>query len=108
MNFSKLKNIIKENLILILLLISSISGISIFISTNVFLFLIPMVFLGIYILYEYILDKYLDLFNLFKYSLILFTIFGLLFAISNKIYGYPGYIANYFSSAFQMELLIMK
>ncbi|MFP3317204.1 MAG: hypothetical protein RXN79_02245 [Candidatus Nanopusillus sp.] len=97
--FSKLKNIIKENLTLILLLISSISGISLFISTNVFLFLIPLIFLAIYILYEYILDKYLDLFNLFKYSLILFTIFGPLFAISNKIYGYPGYIANYFSSA---------
>jgi len=99
--FSKLKNIIKENLTLILLLISSISGISLFISTNVFLFLIPIVFLGIYILYEYILDKNLDLFNLFKYSLILFTIFGALFAISNKIYGYPGYIINYFSSAGQ-------
>jgi len=99
--FSKLKNIIKENLILILLLISSISGISLFISTGIFLFLIPIVFLGIYILYEYILDKYLDLFNLFKYSLILFTIFGALFSISNKIYGYPGYIINYFSSAGQ-------
>jgi len=99
--FSKLKNIIKENLILILLLISSISGISLFISTNIFLFLIPLIFLAIYILYEYILDKNLDLFNLFKYSLILFTIFGPLFSISNKIYGYPGYIINYFSSASQ-------
>jgi hypothetical protein len=97
--FSKLKNIIKENLILILLLISSISGISLYISTGIFLFLIPIVFLGIYILYEYILDKNLELFNLFKYSLILFTIFGPLFSISNKIYGYPGYIINYFSSA---------
>lgn len=99
--FSKLKNIIKENLILILLLISSISGISLYISTGIFLFLIPMVFLAIYILYEYILDKNLELFNLFKYSLILFTIFGPLFSISNKIYGYPGYIVNYFSSAGQ-------
>jgi hypothetical protein len=99
--FSKLKNIIKENLILILLLISSVSGISLYISTGIFLFLIPMIFLGIYILYEYILDKNLELFNLFKYSLILFTIFGPLFSISNKIYGYPGYIVNYFSSAGQ-------
>jgi hypothetical protein len=99
--FSKLKNIIKENLILILLLISSVSGISLYISTGIFLFLIPMVFLAIYILYEYILDKNLELFNLFKYSLILFTIFGPLFSISNKIYGYPGYIVNYFSSAGQ-------
>ncbi|NAZ26257.1 MAG: hypothetical protein GU343_01830 [Nanoarchaeota archaeon] len=97
--FSKLKNIIKENLILILLLISSISGMSLYISTGIFLFLIPMVFLGIYALYEYILDKNLDLFNLFKYSLVLFTIFGALFSINNKIYGYPGYIINYFSSA---------
>jgi hypothetical protein len=96
--FSKLKNIIKENLILILLLISSISGMSLYISTGIFLFLIPMVFLGIYILYEYILDKNLDLFNLFKYSLILFTIFGALFSINNKIYGYPGYVINYFSN----------
>jgi len=99
--FSKLKNIIKENLILILLLISSISGMSLYISTGIFLFLIPMVFLAIYILYEYILDKNLELFNLFKYSLILFTIFGTLFSISNKVYGYPGYIVNYFSSAGQ-------
>jgi len=97
--FSKLKNIIKENLILILLLISSISGMSLYISTGIFLFLIPMIFLGIYALYEYILDKNLDLFNLFKYSLILFTIFGALFSINNKIYGYPGYIINYFSNA---------
>ncbi|MFZ8801346.1 MAG: hypothetical protein ACO2ON_04205 [Candidatus Nanopusillus sp.] len=97
--FSRLKNIIKENLILILLLISSISGISLFISTKIFLFLIPLVFLAIYILYGYILNKYLDLFNLFKYSLILFTIFGALFSINNRIYGYPGYIINYFSSA---------
>jgi len=99
--FSKLKNIIKENLILILLLISSVSGISLYISTGIFLFLIPMVFLGIYILYEYILDKNLELFNLFKYSLILFTISGPLFSISNKVYGYPGYIVNYFSSVGQ-------
>jgi hypothetical protein len=99
--FSKLKDVIKENLILILLLISSISGISLYISTDILLFLIPMVFLGIYILYEYILDKNLDIFNLFKYSLILFTIFGPLFSINNKIYGYPGYIVNYFSSAGQ-------
>ena len=97
--FSRLKNIIKENLILILLLISSISGISLFISTKIFLFLIPLVFLAVYILYEYILNKYLDLFNLFKYSLILFTIFGALFSTNNRIYGYPGYVINYFSSA---------
>ncbi|EOD42317.1 putative membrane protein, required for N-linked glycosylation [Candidatus Nanobsidianus stetteri] len=99
--FSKLKNIIKENIILILLLISSISGMSLYISTGIFLFLIPMIFLGIYILYEYILDKNLELFSLFKYSLILFTIFGPIFSISNKVYGYPGYIVNYFSSAGQ-------
>ena len=94
--FNKLKNTIKENINLILMVLSAVSGISLFLSTKIFLFLLPDVFLIIYIIYNYILEIELDNFNIFKYSLLLFTLFGIFILQGNKIYGEIGYIYNYF------------
>lgn len=103
-NFRKyidsLKNILKELIILIPLILSSISGIYLAYQTKLWIFLLPVFSLMAFVIYYYILEKQIDNIFWIKVSLLLLLLFGiLLFGI---ILGYgiykihlPGYIVRY-------------
>jgi hypothetical protein len=97
--YEKMKTNIGESINLLILTLSSISSISLFILTKIFLILLPLFFLIGYIIYIFVIEEKENKdinFNVLKYSIIILSIFGISIAFNN-IYGAPGYILNYFT-----------